>query len=60
MEQHNSKNVDDNKNTKILMIKSRKVATITVITKLTVGKLLTTSIKIALIKERRDVSMRKI
>lgn len=55
-----SKKVDDDEDVRISAVKDRKIATIIANTKCAVEKLLMAPIKIALMEDRQDVSVKKI
>lgn len=53
-------NLLDKGDVRVPAVKGTKIATTTASVKLAVGKLLTASTKMALVENRRDVSVRKI
>lgn len=59
-QKHGSKEIDDDEDVKVLVIRGRKIAIITASTKPAVEKLLMASIKVTLREDERDVSMSKI
>lgn len=59
-QQHGSEEVNDNKDIRILAICGKKIVIILASTKSTVGKLLTMSIKVALMKDGQDMNIKKI
>lgn len=60
MKQNGNKQVDNNKDFKVLIFKSKKVASTTVSAKLASKKLLKMLTKVVLRKDKQDMSVKKI